>query len=269
MLAQLEVVYRGTVLIIEDVPSWAELLATLVEEEGFRSVKAETAAEGMDRFVEHQPSVVLLDWVLPDAPGIELCRRLRSIDPLVTIVFISGRADEASMVRGLDAGADDFVVKPVQHGELIARIEAHMRKLAAATEHSRHAPAAAGQVERLPADGQVVHLGDVEIDLAAREVFVEGRPVALGRLEYGLLELLARNAGQAISRDLIMERVYGFDAEVPSDRVDILVRRLRIKLGDGPGRAGQIVAVHGFGYRLERRRADRQMVSDRVIQAFD
>jgi DNA-binding response OmpR family regulator len=265
----LEVVSRGTVLIIDDVATWAELLATLVEEEGFRSIKAETAAEGMDRFIEQQPSVVLLDWVLPDAPGIELCRRLRSIDPLVTIVFISGRADEASMVRGLDAGADDFVVKPVQHRELIARIEAHMRKLAAATEQIRHQAVPAGDADGLNGDGQVVRLGEVEIDLAAREVFVEGKPVALGRLEYGLLELLARNAGQAISRDQIMERVYGFDADVPSDRVDILVRRLRIKLGDGPGRAGQIVAVHGFGYRLERGRGDKQVVPDRVVQAVD
>jgi DNA-binding response OmpR family regulator len=266
----LEVVYRGTVLIIDDVASWAELLATLVEEEGFRPVKAESAAEGMDRFIEHQPSVVLLDWVLPDAPGIELCRRLRSLDPLVTIVFISGRADEASIVRGLDAGADDFVVKPVQHGELIARIEAHMRKLAAATAQSRHPSTPAGHVERMDPAEEMVRLADVEIDLAAREVFVEGRPVALGRLEYGLLELLVRNAGQAISRDQIMERVYGFDADVPSDRVDILVRRLRIKLGEGPGRAGQIVAVHGFGYRLERRRnADRQVLAARAVRALD
>src|SRR6202022_1585322 len=133
---------------------------------------AESAAEGMDRFIEHQPSVVLLDWVLPDAPGIELCRRLRSLDPLVTIVFISGRADEASIVRGLDAGADDFVVKPVQHGELIARIEAHMRKLAAATLSRTHLSTPAGHVERMDPAEEMVRLADVEIDLAAREVFV-------------------------------------------------------------------------------------------------
>lgn len=244
---------RGTALIIEDVPSWADLLATLVEEEGFEAIRASSAAEGMERFQATRPAVVLLDWVLPDAPGIELCRRLRSLDPLVTIIFCSGRGDEASMVRGLDAGADDFLVKPIQHSELIARIEAHLRKLAAAAGASAGAGGAAGErPEPEPPTVTSVTFGDVLMDLAAREVAVAGRPVPLGRLEYGLLELLARNAGQAISRDQIMERVYGFDAEVPSDRVDILVRRLRVKLGDGPARAGQIVAVPGFGYRLQR-----------------
>jgi DNA-binding response OmpR family regulator len=258
------------VLIIEDVASWADLLTTLVEEEGFRGVPAETAAEGMERFLELQPTVVLLDWVLPDAPGIELCRRLRLIDALVTIIFITGRNDEASIVRALDAGADDFVVKPIQPRELIARIESHLRKLAAAVDRERRGDGAgaAGSGGSGGGGADTVRFGEVEIDLAAREVFVDGRPVPLGRLEYGLLELLARNAGQAISRDRIMERVYGFDAEVPSDRVDILVRRLRVKLGDGPTRAGQIVAVHGFGYRLERRRDQRiEGMSERAAQA--
>jgi two-component system response regulator ParR len=99
----------------------------------------------------------------------------------------------------------------------------------------------------------VLRFGNVAIDLSARQVSVSGQPVELSRHAYDLLALLANNAGQAISRDQIIEQVYGLDADVASDRVDVLVHRLRSKLGDGPGRGGQIVAVYGFGYRIERR----------------
>lgn len=244
---------RGAVLIVDDVAAWADMLAVLVEEEGFSAVRAGTAAEGIRSFQAARPRVVLLDWVLPDSPGIDLCRRLRTLDPLVTILFVSGRGDEASAVRALDAGADDFLVKPIPRRALMARIESQLRKLAAPGQPGREVNVSEVEADAAPAG--LLNFGEVDMDLSAREVSVAGRRVPLGRLEYGLLELLARYAGQAISRDQIMERVYGFESPVPSDRVDILVRRLRVKLGDGPLRAGQVMSVHGFGYRLGRRRA--------------
>ena len=122
---------RGTVLVVDDSEDSAELLSELLEQEGFRAVVGGTAAEGLAAYSRERPVAVLLDWVLPDGPGIEVCRSIRSQDPTVPIIFVSGRDDETSVVRGLDAGADDYLAKPVRGAELIARLEAHLRKGAA------------------------------------------------------------------------------------------------------------------------------------------
>ncbi len=236
---------RGRLLIVEDSPETAELLAAIVEEEGFTPVTCSSGDEGMRTFHAERPVAVLLDWVLPDRPGIEVSRHIREADPLVPMLFVSGREDEATVARGLDAGADDYVVKPVRRSELVARLEAHLRKAravrAAAPATSSEPPA-------------TLRFGAVELDSRARVVRVEGREVGLGPLEFKLLEYFGRNAGIAISREQILNEVYGYDADISTERVDLLVRRLRAKLGEGPGRGGQLVAVAGYGYRLERRR---------------
>ena len=233
---------RGTVLIVEDAADLAELIAAFVEREGFTAVTAGTAAEARTAFHRDRPIAVLLDWVLPDAPGTELCRELRAQDPAVTVIFVSGRNDETSMARGLDAGADDYVAKPVREGELIARLDAQLRK----TARLRGAAPATG-AERM------LRFGEVELDTLARAVRVSGRLVKLGPLEYRLFEYLARNAGVAVSRDQILSEVYGLDAD-STERVDLLVRRLRLKLGDYPDTGGHITAHPGYGYLLERQR---------------
>jgi two-component system, OmpR family, response regulator ResD len=239
---------RGNLLIVEDSPEGGELLAAIVEEEGFTPVVCATAGSGVEAFRSRRPVAVLIDWVLPDRPGIDLCRQMRERDPLVPIIFVSGRDDEASMSRGLDAGADDFLVKPIRRTELVARLEAHLRKAAAAVQAQ---PRAAAQ----PDSGHgVLRFGVVELDPVARVVSMEGQEVALGPLEFKLLEYFGRNAGIAISREQILNEVYGYDADISTERVDLLVRRLRSKLGEGPQRGGQLVAVAGYGYRLERRR---------------
>jgi len=232
---------RGTVLVVEDDADAAELLCAFVEREGFRAVRCTTAEAGVAAFAREQPAAVLLDWVLPDVPGIELCRQIRARDALVPIIFVSGRDDETSVARALDAGADDYVAKPVRGGELIARLEAHLRKLSAArgadTPEARTATP--------------VRFGRVSVDLEAREVLVGDEHARLGGLEFKLLEYLLRNSGVAVSRDQIMNEVYGYDADISTERVDLLVRRLRAKLGDDDG--AMISAVPGFGYRLDRR----------------
>lgn len=232
---------RGTVLVVEDDPDAAEILAALVEREGFKAVTRDTAEAGLAAFATERPVAVLLDWVLPDGPGTELCRTIRDRDAAVPIIFVSGREDETSVVRGLDAGADDYLPKPVRGAELIARLDAHLRKLAAARE--------AVTTNSHPTTRMT--FGAVVVDLEAREVSVGDERVRLGALEFKLLEYLMRNSGVAVSRDQIMNEVYGYDADISTERVDLLVRRLRGKIGDEDG--SFIAAVPGFGYRLDRR----------------
>jgi DNA-binding response OmpR family regulator len=234
---------RGVILIVEDDVSTSDLIADLVEQEGFMVSRAGGGHEAIESFVRDHPVAVFLDWVLPDIPGIEACRSLRALDRLVPIIFVSGRDDEASTIRGLDAGADDYLAKPVRIRELIARLEAHIRKVGVLTERQAAEPGA--DQERMR------RFGEVEVDLAARMVSVAGQPLNLAPLEFSLLEYLARNAGVAVSRDQIMREVYGFAADISTERVDQLVRRLRTKLGEGPHRGGVLVAVPGYGYRLE------------------
>ena len=144
------------------------------------------------------------------------------------------------------------MVKPVRRIELVARLEAHLRKVAAV----RSAPASqVASMTAAPVDlDRQLHFGAVEIDPAARIVRVAGGEIGLGPLEFKLLEYFGRNAGIAISREQILNEVYGYDADISTERVDLLVRRLRAKLGEGSDRGGQLVAVPGYGYRLERRR---------------
>jgi DNA-binding response OmpR family regulator len=236
---------RGRVLVVEDAPESAELLSALVEREGFIPVICGTAAEARKAFAEAHPVAVLLDWVLPDGPGTELCREMRAADPIVAIIFVSGRNDETSMARGLDAGADDYVAKPVRDGELIARLDAHLRKAARLRE--------AFEISRPRDARQPLRFGELDVDLTARAVRVMGKLIKLGPLEYRLIEYLARNAGVAVSRDQILNEVYGITADIGTERVDLLVRRLRLKLGDYPDTGGHIVAHPGYGYLLERR----------------
>ena len=236
---------RGTVLVVEDSPESAALLAAVLEEEGFRPVVRHDGHQGLQAFESEQPMAVLLDWVMPGGPGLEVCRRIRERDRVVPIFFISAREDEASISRGLDAGADDFLVKPFRPRELVARLEASLRKVAAVQPASSPPPAA----EPVEGGAGLHTFGDAEIDLGAREVRVSGQAVQLGPLEFRLLEYFVGNPGVALSRDQILREVYEYDADIATDRVDLLVRRLRTKLGWND----RLVAVPGYGYRLERR----------------
>lgn len=240
---------RGNVLIVEDEPDAAEPMSALIAMEGFRPVVRGTAADGLTAFSDLQPVAVILDWTLPDAPGIEVCRSIRARDQVVPIIFASGRDDETSIAQALEAGANDYLVKPVRLWELLARLESCLRWLDAVRAD---AASAASLPERGPG---VLRFGEVELDLSARVVRVGGQPVGLGSMEFKLLDYLARNTGIAVSRDQIMSEVYGYDADIGTERVDLLVKRLRGKLGDQAG--GLISAVTGYGYRLDRRAPER------------
>ena len=233
---------RGSVIIVEDTEHSAQLIAALVDHEGFNPVVCPNAKAAREAYRAEQPVAILLDWVLPDAPGIELCREMRARDPLVTIIFVIGRGDETSVARALDAGADDYVTKPIRGGELIARLEAHLRRLAS----MRTAMSRATQPQAVE---RSYRFGPMDIELRSRRVTVGGIPVKLGPLEFKLVEYLARNSGVAISREQILAEVYGINADIDTGRVDLLVRRLRLKLGAG----GALIVAHpGYGYMLEK-----------------
>lgn len=235
---------RGEILIVEDTSDTAAAVEAVVEREGFRPVVCGTAAEALAAFAAMKPVAVILDWTLPDEPGIEVCRKIRARDPAVVIMFASGRDDETSIARGLDAGADDYIPKPVRPAELIARLESHIRRVEAIRNMvTKPAPAAvAAPLAR--------KFGEVEVDLGARTVRVKEKAVSLGPMEFRLLEYLVHNAGVAVSRDQIMSEVYGYDADIGTERVDLLIKRLRAKIHDH-AEGGLISAVPGYGYRLE------------------
>lgn len=238
---------RGDILIVEDAPDAAEMFAEILEREGFHGLVCPTASAAMSAFEKSKPVAVILDWTLPDESGIEVCRKIRARDQIMPVIFASGRNDETSITRGLDAGADDYIAKPVRAGELIARLEAHLRRIEMLRVHLAGAPAGAGL------DAAATRsFGKVEVDLVARSVRVSGHSIGLGPMEFRLLEYLVGNVGVAVSRDQIMSEVYGYDADIGTERVDLLVKRLRAKLSEHAA-GGLISAVPGYGYRLERR----------------
>jgi DNA-binding response OmpR family regulator len=238
---------RGPIAVIGDNPTNTAQLSVNLQSEGFSTlVWLLTRGENEDSS-PIRPVAVILDWVPPGGAGIETCRQLRRGSPLIPIIFVGGPEAERSINRGLDAGADDFLLRPLRPGELGARVEAGLRKAAAYVSAMRQ-PIEGGD-QKLPRLG----FGPVEVDLIARDVFVRGKSISLGHLEFRLLEYLCRNPGMAVSQAQILDAVYGFDADVETARVGLLVRRLRAKLGAGADAGGQIVSIPGYGYRLERR----------------
>jgi len=238
---------RGPIAIIGDSQTNTTELSANLRSEGFSTLVWPLTRGDNGGSSAIRPVGVIVDWAPPGGTGIEVCRQLRRGDPLLPILFVGGPEAEASINRGLDAGADDFLLRPLRPGELGARLGAGLRKAAAyLTSRPRQADGDEPTSPRLS-------FGPVEVDLVAHDVFVRGKSVSLGHLEFRLLEYLCRNPGMAVSQAQILDVVYGFDADVEPARVGLLVRRLRAKLGPGSDAGGQIVAIPGYGYRLERR----------------
>jgi DNA-binding response OmpR family regulator len=215
-----------------------------LRKEGFDLVRCGSGAEGIEALQQWKPAMVLLDSGLSNPPALEVCRTLRAGDPVVPVLLLGGPDDEASAVRALNAGADDYIARTTGVLELMARVAAQLRKATVVAQRLVHPD---------PVDHTVYRLGEVEVDLRAHKVRASSEPVLLGPLEFRLLEYLCRNAGVALSRAQILNDVYGYRTAISPGRVDLLFRRLRAKLGPGPLRGDQLVPVRGFGYRLERR----------------
>lgn len=224
---------QPTVLIVEDEPAQREVLAYNLEAEGFRVVKAENGEEGLIMVDEETPDIIVLDWMLPNVSGIEVCRRLKTRPETrsIPILMLSARSEEVDKVRGLETGADDYVVKPYSVIELMARVRAQLR---------RTRPATVG--ERLEYD-------DIILDAETHRVTRAGDELKLGPTEFRLLSTFMEKPGRVWSREQLLDRVWGRDIYVDTRTVDVHIGRLRKALtrtgGDDPLRT-----VRGAGYAL-------------------
>ena len=221
---------RPRALVVDDEPPLVDLVRSYLEHEGFEVAGAydgETAVELARRF---DPQVIVLDLMLPGMDGLEVCRRIRSFSDAY-IVMLTARTEELDKIVGLSTGADDYITKPFSPRELVARVRAMLRRPRAET---------AGETV-------VRHVGDVQIDPAAREVTLLGEPVALTRLEFDLLETLAAQPRVVFTRRQLLDRIWGEDWFGDEHVVDVHVAKLRRKLGEG----GDIVrTVRGVGFRI-------------------
>jgi len=217
----------GVAVVIEDDEVIGALVAAYLERAGFRVVCEQTGERGLDAVERLDPRVVVLDLALPDLDGLEICRQLRASRP-VPILILTARDEEVDRIIGLELGADDYVTKPFSPRELVARVRAVLRRAEPAAEET-------GMIE----------LGDVRLDRRRRRVAVAGSPVALRMLEFELLAELAENAGQVVSRDRLLERVWGLSFAGGTRTVDVHVAQLRKKLD----RPDLIETVRGVGYR--------------------
>jgi DNA-binding response OmpR family regulator len=222
-------------LFIEDDDQIRLALRLALEDEGYEVTEAADGRAGLDAFAVREPDLVLLDLRLPDLSGFDVCRQLRS-SSLVPIIIVTAQMDTHDLVAGLEAGADDYVTKPVVPKELAARIRAHLRRVQLHTEVT---PLQAATV-----------MGDVELRREQGVVLKAGREVSLTKTEFNLLCEFADHPNIVLSRDQLLERVWGYEYLGDSRLVDAHVRRLRVKVEDQPDDPRLILTVRGLGYRL-------------------
>lgn len=223
----------GVILFVEDEDAISEPFSRALEREGFEPVVARTAADALEIAERIEPDLVLLDLTLPDGDGRDVCRALRR-DSDVPIVMLTARGSELDRVVGLEMGADDYVVKPFSGAEVISRIRAVLR--------------------RSRSDGnrfeQAFTVGDVDLDVAARQARLNGEELNLTRKEFDLLAELARNAGRVVTREDLMSRVWDVNWFGSTKTLDVHMGALRRKLGDDPAEPGHIETVRGVGFRF-------------------
>jgi two-component system, OmpR family, response regulator RegX3 len=226
------------VLVVDDEQSYRDALRIALEREGFRVEVAADGAEAIARFDAVRPALVLLDVMLPRISGIDVCRELRSRSQ-VPIIMVTARNAEIDAVVGLEVGADDYVTKPFRLRELVARVRAALRR-------------GRGEDTGVAQPDEVLEIGDVRLDAARHEVALRGERVALPLKEFELLELLLANAGRVLTRDVLIDRVWGPNYYGDTKTLDVHVKRLRAKVEDDPGQPARIVTVRGVGYRYEK-----------------
>ncbi|HHS98452.1 MAG TPA: response regulator transcription factor [Chloroflexi bacterium] len=221
-----------TVLIVDDEENIIELARMYLEQEGFRVDAATDGATALEKIAQNPPAVLILDLMLPEVDGWEVCRRIRSgtAAPDLPIIMLTARDDDVDKVVGLELGADDYVTKPFNPRELVARVKAILRR-----------------VSRLERPEAPIHVGDLTIDPARHEVTVAGKPISLRPKEFDLLRTLAEHRGMVLSRQQLLDRVWGYDFYGESRTVDVHIAHLRKKLADSNVR---IETVVGVGYKL-------------------
>ena len=225
---------RKRILIIEDEPHIVMGLRDALEFEGFDVVSAGKGREGVQLARAEQPDAVILDLMLPDINGYAVCEELRRVSPFVPIIMLTARSQETDKIRGLDAGADDYVTKPFSVNELIARMRAILRR--------------ASRPSTVP--DELVTIGDAQVSFTMHSLKAFGVDHALSFYEVELLRLLVERAGQPVSRDEILQKIWGLDAAPTNRTVDNFIVKLRKKLEKSPDKPTHILTVYGFGYKL-------------------
>jgi two-component system response regulator MtrA len=216
------------IMVVDDDQDLAEMLAIVLTGEGMEVDLVGRGDEVMEIFRATPPDLVLLDIMLPGIDGIEVCKQIRA-ESMVPIVMLTAKGETADVVKGLEFGADDYIVKPFQPGELIARIKTRLR--------------------RVPSSTAALNLGEVSIDFVAHEVRRDGQVIALTRLEFDLLAALAREPGRVFTRDALLSEVWGYRQTSDTRLVNVHVQRLRSKIERDPDNPELVLTVRGVGYR--------------------
>jgi DNA-binding response OmpR family regulator len=219
------------ILVIEDDRTLLELLEYNLTKEGYEVIKATDGQAGRELAREAKPDLIILDLMLPELDGLSVCRAVRR-ESDVPIIILTARTGEVDKITGLESGADDYVTKPFSLGELLARVRAQLRRAPAPVK------------ERLES-------GNLVVDLVARRVTLGGRELNLRHKEFNLLVNLMLNKGAALSRDLLLTKVWGYDFYGDSRTVDVHIRWLREHIEEDPANPRRIVTVRGVGYRFE------------------
>ncbi|MCD2499768.1 MULTISPECIES: MtrAB system response regulator MtrA [Microbacterium] len=217
------------ILVVDDDTALAEMIGIVLRTEGFETVFCADGSEAVQAFRDEKPDLILLDLMLPGMDGIEVCRRIRT-ESGIPVIMLTARADTADVVTGLEAGADDYMVKPFNPKELVARIRTRLR------------PTTAG-------DSEVLRVGDLTIDVAAHEVRRADEVIALTPLEFELLVALASKPQQVFSREMLLEQVWGYHYKADTRLVNVHVQRLRAKVELDPDNPRIVTTVRGVGYR--------------------
>jgi len=225
---------KKTILIVEDEPHIVMGLRDALEFEGFGVISAGKGRDGVQLARAENPDAVILDLMLPDINGYAVCEELRRISPFVPIIMLTARSQETDKIRGLDAGADDYVTKPFSVNELIARMRAILRRA------SRPNNAAL----------DIVDVGDAKVSFSTHTLKVGGTEHALSFYEVELLRLLVERTGQPVSRDEILQKIWGLDANPTNRTVDNFIVKLRKKIEKHPDKPVHILTVYGYGYKL-------------------
>jgi two-component system phosphate regulon response regulator PhoB len=225
---------KPVILIVEDEAPLVTMLRYNLEREGFAVDEAVNGEEALLRIAERRPDAVLLDWMLPHVSGLEICRQIRRAPSTrsLPVIMLTARGEESDRIRGLDSGADDYVVKPFSPNELIARVRAVIRR-----------------TQKEPEDG-VLRYADLEMDLVAHRAYRAGKAIHLGPTEFRLLRHFLEHPGRVFSRERLLDSVWGQDSDIELRTVDVHIRRLRKAINHG-GRSDIIRTVRSAGYALD------------------
>jgi DNA-binding response OmpR family regulator len=218
------------ILIVEDESKLAQFIELELKSEGYEVITATNGFDGLTQARESSPDLLILDWMLPGLSGLEICQRLRQTGSMVPVIILTAKDETSDRVAGLDAGADDYVVKPFSVEELLARIRAHLRRT---------------QEE----ETDILQFQDLKLNTSTREVYRGDRAIELTAKEFELLHYLLSHARQVLTRDQILEQVWGYDFIGDSNIIEVYIRYLRLKL-EAEGESRLIQTMRGVGYVL-------------------